>query len=104
MKMEIGCGARIRGVRRTALLVLLALRARQRSVDAERGLRRPRRLRRGEGGSRASDGRLSPERGAGVRAEAGSDRTPHCGESYLYLEVCGRRPPESIGRTTAVPV
>src|SRR3989454_7602219 len=84
-------------VRRTALFLLLALRARQRSVYAERGLRRPRRLRKGEGGSRASDGRLSPERGAGVRAEAGSNRTPDHGESYLHLEVCG---PGSIGRPT----
>src|SRR5438093_9600578 len=102
--MEIG--NRLRGadsgVRRTALLLLLALRARPRSVHAERGLRRPRRLRKSEGGSCASNGRLSPDRGAGVRAEAGSDRTADRGESYLHLEVCDRRRPGSIGRPTGV--
>src|SRR5712692_427131 len=73
------------GFRRTAVLLLLAPRARERTVHEEGGLRRARRLRKGQVGSLAPDRRLLPEGGAGVREEAISDREPDHGGSYLYL-------------------
>src|SRR5712692_82802 len=79
------------GFRRTAVLLLLAPRARERTVHEEGGLRRARRLRKGQVGSLAPDRRLLPEGGAGVREEAISDREPDHGGSYLYLEVQVRR-------------
>src|SRR5205823_6906373 len=74
------------GLRRTAVLLLLALRTGQRTVGEEGGLRRPRGLREGEVGSPASDGRLPSEGGAGVRPTEGADRGPRRG-AYLHLEV-----------------
>src|SRR5213592_1630560 len=73
--------------RRTAVLLLLALRAGQRSVDPEGGLRGPRGLREGEVGSPPSDGRLPSEGGTGVRPAPRPDRKPHRPVPYLYLEV-----------------
>src|SRR5712692_143528 len=91
------------GLRRTAVLLLLAPRARERTVHAERGLRRPGRLRKGQVGPLAPDRRLPPEGGAGVREEAVSDREPDHGGSYLYLEVQDRRRTASRCRPSAVP-
>src|SRR5205823_12183707 len=75
------------GLRRTAVLLLLALRTGQRTVGEEGGLRRPRGLGEGEVRSPASHGRLPSEGGAGVRPTEGADRGPRHGGVYLYLEV-----------------
>src|SRR6266545_2023111 len=73
-------------IRRTTVLLLLALRADERSVRPQGGLRGSRRLRGGEGGSPPPDGRLPPEGGTGVRATASTDRGPRR-VLYLCLEV-----------------
>src|SRR5205823_14545524 len=83
------------GLRRTAVLLLLALRTGQRTVGEEGGLRRPRGLGEGEVRSPPSDGRLPSEGGAGVRPTEGADRGPRHG-TYLHLEV--RRGAHSTSR------
>src|SRR5205809_5046751 len=85
------------GLRRTAVLLLLALRTGRRSVEEEGGLRRPRRLGPGPIRTPAADGGLPPEGGARVRPTAGEDRGLNRG-AYLHLEVrciagCGRSGP-----------
>src|SRR6266550_9237095 len=74
-------------LRRTAVLLLLALRADERTVGEEGGLHRSRGLGVRPVRSPAPDGRLPPEGGAGIRGAAGPDRRPHRGGSYLHLEV-----------------
>src|SRR6184192_3198848 len=76
-------GARLR---RTEILLLLALRTGRRSVEEEGGLRRPRRFGPGPIRTPAADGGLPPEGGAGVRPTTGEDRGPDRG-AYLHLEV-----------------
>src|SRR5439155_8336167 len=78
-----GAGSRLR---RTAVLLLLALRTGQRSVEEEGRLCRPRRFGPGPIGTAAADGSLPPEGGAGVRPTPGKDRGPDRG-AYLHLEV-----------------
>src|SRR5437867_4286869 len=83
-------------LRRTAVLVLLALRAGRRTIEEEGGLRRPRRLGEGEVRPPASDGRLPSKGGTGVRPATSEDRGPRR-STYLHLEVRGqglRRPRE----------
>src|SRR5207249_7627772 len=72
--------------RRTAVLLLLALRTGQRTVAEKGGLRRPGGLRQGAGGPPPWDGRLPWEGGAGVRPASGADRGPRW-RTYLHLEV-----------------
>src|SRR5437016_8925334 len=74
-------------LRRTAVLLLLALRAHERTVGEEGGLHRSRGLGVRPVRSPAPNGGLPPEGGAGIRAAAGPDRGPHRGGSYLHLEV-----------------
>src|SRR5205807_270626 len=74
-------------LRRTAVLLLLALRAHERTVGEEGGLHRSRGLGVPPVRSPAPNGGLPPEGGAGIRAAAGPDRGPHRGGSYLHLEV-----------------
>src|SRR5438132_7793241 len=74
-------------LRRTAVLLLLALRAHERTVGEEGGLHRSRGLGVRPVRSPAPNGGLPPEGGAGIRAAAGPDRRPHRGGSYLHLEV-----------------
>src|SRR5205823_10272312 len=74
------------GLRRTAVLLLLALRTGQRTVGEEGGLRRPRGLGESEVRSPPSHGRVPSEGGAGVRPTEGADRGPRHG-AYLHLEV-----------------
>src|SRR5438445_4111396 len=74
-------------LRRTAVLLLLALRAHERTVGGEGGLHRSRGLGVRPVRSPAPNGGLPPEGGAGIRAAAGPDRGPHRGGSYLHLEV-----------------
>src|SRR3990172_2095039 len=78
------------------ILLLLALRAGQRPVEPEGGVRRPRGLREGANRSLAAHGRMPPEGGAGIRPATGPDRGPHRRVAYLYLEV--HRPPGSKAR------
>src|SRR5436190_21584598 len=73
-------------LRRTAVLLLLALRARRWALNEARGLRGPRRLGAGPVGAPASDGREPSPGRAGIRTSEGEDRGPHC-RAYLYLEV-----------------
>src|SRR5437667_7953848 len=73
-------------LRRTAVLLLLALRTAQRTVAEEGGLRRPGGLRRGAVGPPPPNGRLPSEGGAGVRPASGADRGPRW-RAYLHLEV-----------------
>src|SRR3990172_2024564 len=79
-------GARA-GLRRPSVLLLLALRARRRSVRAPRGLRRPGRLRKGEAESPATPPGVPSEGGAGVRPAEDEDRGPRGRRTYLRLEV-----------------
>src|SRR5205814_1616842 len=76
-------GARLR---RTEILLLLALRTGRRSVEEEGGLRRPRRFGPGPIRTPAADGGLPSEGGARVRPTAGEGRGPDRG-AYLHLEV-----------------
>src|SRR5438046_6685861 len=73
-------------LRRTAVLLLLALRTGQRTVAEEGGLRRPGGLRRGAVGPPPPNGRLPLEGGAGVRTPSGADRGPRW-RACLHLEV-----------------
>src|SRR5947207_8002562 len=73
-------------LRRTTVLLLLALRTAQRTVAEEGGLRRPGGLRRGAVGPPPPNGRLPSEGGAGVRPASGADRGPRW-RAYLHLEV-----------------
>src|SRR2546422_8758409 len=73
-----------------AVFLLLALRAGQRSIDQAGRLRRPRRLGGGEGGPPASDCRVSPEGGTGVRPAMGADRGVRRGAGLGSLPVKGR--------------
>src|SRR5947208_12725594 len=82
-------------LRRTAVLLLLALRADERTVGEEGGLHRSRGLGVRPVRSPAPDGRLPPEGGAGIRGATGPDRRPHRGGSYLHLEVRFPRRPWS---------
>src|SRR5438093_13167310 len=72
--------------RRTAVLLLLALRTGQRTVAEEGGLRRPGGLRRGAVGPPPSNGRLPSEGGAGVRPASGAARGPRW-RAYPHLGV-----------------
>src|SRR5205809_4132928 len=98
-------GARLR---RTEILLLLALRTGRRSVEEEGGLCRPRRLGPGPIRTPAADGGLPSEGGARVRPTAGEDRGPDRG-AYLHLEVrciagVGRSgPPLDPGNLYALP-
>src|SRR2546430_6395391 len=74
-------------LRRKAVLLLLALRADERTIGAEGGLHRPRRLGLGPVGPSTSDGGLPPEGRTGVRAAPGPDRDPDRLDSYPHLEV-----------------
>src|SRR5438132_14087935 len=74
-------------LRRATVLLLLALRADERTVGEEGGLHRSRGLGVRPVRSPAPDGRLPPEGGAGIRAAARPDRRPHSGCSYLHSEV-----------------
>src|SRR5712691_10527265 len=84
-----------------AVLLLLALRASERPVHEERGVRWPRRLRKGPIGSAPEDGRVPSEGRAGLREEAGPDRGPDRCESYLHLEVRRRAAESSVGAWAA---
>src|SRR5881397_2917380 len=75
------------GFRWPAVLLLLALRALERSFDATRELRRPRGLGEGEDGSPEANGRLPPQGGARVRPATGPDRAAYRLGAYLHLEV-----------------
>src|SRR2546428_4855289 len=79
--------------------VLLALRARERTLPPTRGLHRPGGRRAGEVGGPAAHGRIPPQGGAGTRAEASADRAARR-LAYLYLEV---REGEAIRWPTAGP-
>src|SRR2546423_7331233 len=76
-------------LRRTAVLLLLALRTGQRSIRSEGGLRRSRGFREGPVGAAPSHGRIPPEGRARVRPEASPDRESGVDGVYLYLEVFG---------------
>src|SRR5438094_9949603 len=78
--------------RRTAVLLLLALRTGQRTVAEEGGLRRPGGLRRGAVGPPPSNGRLPSEGGAGGRPASAADRGPRW-RAYLHLEEQSDRVP-----------
>src|SRR5438046_4603931 len=73
-------------VRRTSVLLLLALRTGQWTVGSEGGVCRPCGFGKGTVGSPPSDGRLPPEGRTGIRPAAGADRGLRRG-AYLYLEV-----------------
>src|SRR5439155_13967589 len=83
-------------IRRTAVLLLLALRTEERTVGEDGGLRRPRRLGEGEVGPVAQNGCLPSEGGGGVRATERADRGPRRG-AYLHVEVHVARLVESSG-------
>src|SRR5207245_8246276 len=67
-----------------AVLLLLALRAREWPIDAPRGIRGSGGLGQGEGGSPAAHGRIPPEGRAGVRPATGPDRAAHRRGAYLH--------------------
>src|SRR5437660_5373251 len=73
-------------VRRTSVLLLLALRTGQWTIGSEGGLCRPCGFGKGTVGSPPSDGRLPPEVRTGIRPAAGADRGLRR-SAYLYLEV-----------------
>src|SRR6266581_1404315 len=83
-------GDRMRGegprLRWAQIPVLLALRARERTLPPTGGLHRPGGRRAGEVGGPAAHGRISPQGGARTRAEASADRAARR-LAYLYLEV-----------------
>src|SRR6266540_2793192 len=79
-------------LRWTAVLLLLALRADERSVRAEGGLRRPRRIGSGEARAAPPDCRVPSPGRAGVREAACEDRAGRrlhgcVGDAYRHLEV-----------------
>src|SRR5207237_7225239 len=79
-------------LRRTSVLLLLALRTGQWTIGSGGGLCRPCGFGKGTVGSPPSDGRLSPEGGTGIRPAAGAVRGLR-GGAFLSLEVSakGRR-------------
>src|SRR5437773_10169370 len=81
-------------LRRTAVFLLLALRAGQRSIRSKRGLTRSSGFREGPVGTAPPHGRVPPEGRTGVRAEASPDRESRLEGAYLHLEV--RSGPYSI--------
>src|SRR5437870_6201433 len=76
-------------LRRTTVLLLLALRTRERSIRPKGGLCRSRGFREGPVGAAPSHGRVPPEGRARVCAEASPDRGFGLHDVYLYLGVCG---------------
>src|SRR5207244_11668816 len=78
------------GLRWPEVLLLLALRTRERPIDAARGLRWASGLGEGEVGSPEAHGRVPPQGGTGIRSTAGPDRAAHRRGAYLHLEVWSR--------------
>src|SRR5439155_25092402 len=76
-------------LRRTAVFLLLALRAGQRSIRSKRGLPRSSGFREAPVGTAPPHGRVPPEGRTGVRAEASPDRESRPDGAYLHLEVRG---------------
>src|SRR2546421_12060490 len=87
-------------LRRTAVLLLLALRTGQRSIRSQGGLRRSRGFREGPVGAAPAHGRVPPEGRGRVCAEASPDREAELDGIYLHLEVCG--PPHYTSPNDAV--